>query len=280
MRRTILVSTLLLAAAIGSAQTAKPLPAQDVLNAAVKQAASSDKTVLLIFHASRCGWCKKLEAGLEDPAVKPIMEANYVTTHLDVMESKEKKELENPGGFEIMKELGGEKSGLPFYAFIDGKGTMIANSNAMPKDQNIGYPAEKDEIAAFEGLLKKTATHLSDDQRSEVMSYFLKNAPKPRASSPVLDNKDAIINDLNNLAAFAYQYRIRPKEMGGGAGSYTGFQIPEKVKQNGNATFEAEIVDKNHIQFKATSAKGFGSVTETIDESGRMGNWIYSGQFQ
>ena len=127
----------------------------------MKQAEASDKTVFLIFHASWCGWCKRLEAGLEDPAVKPIIEANYVISYLVDMESKDKKELENPGGGEILKELGGEQSGLPFYAFIDGKGKMIVNSNAMPKEQNIGYPAEKEEIAAFEGLLKKSAKHLT-----------------------------------------------------------------------------------------------------------------------
>ena len=280
MYRSILVLSLLLAAMIASAQTVKPQPAQEVLKAAVKQAESSDKTVLLIFHASWCGWCKRLDAGLQDPEVRPLIEANYVVIHLVVMESKDKKELENPGGAEVMKELGGEKSGLPFYAFIDEKGTMIANSNAMPKDQNIGYPAEKEEIAAFEGLLKQSAKHMTDDQRSQVMSYFVKNAPKPRATSDVQSNKDAIINDLNNLAAFAYQYRIRPQEMGGGAGSYNGFKIPEKLKKNDNAAFEAEVIDKDHIRFKATSAKGFGSVMETIDESGRLGNWTYSGQFQ
>jgi thioredoxin-related protein len=280
MRRYILVVPLMLTIAIASAQTAKPQPAQEILKAAVKQAESSDKTVFLIFHASWCGWCKRLDTGLEDPGVEPLIEANYVITHLDVLESKEKKELENPGGTEIMKELGGEQSGLPFYAFIDSKGVMIVNSNAMPNSQNIGYPAEKEEIAAFEGLLKKSAKHLTDNQRSQIMSYFVKNAPKPRNSSPVEDNKSAIINDLNNLAVFAFQFRIRPREVGGGAGSYTGFKIQEKLKQNGNATFEAEVVDKDHVRFKATSAKGFGTVTETIDETGRMGGWEYSGQFK
>ena len=280
MRGSILVVSLLLAVMIASAQSLKPQPAQEVLKAAVKQAESSDKTVLLIFHASWCGWCKRLDAGLQNPDVKPLIEANYVVTHLVVMESKDKKDLENPGGAAILKDLGGEKSGLPFYAFLDAKGKMIANSNAMPNDQNIGYPAEKEEIAAFEGLLKKSAKHMTDEQRSQVMSYFVKNAPKPRVTSPVQSNKDAIINDLNNLAAFAYQYRIRPQEMGGGAGSYTGFKIPEKMKQNDNAVFEAEVLDKDHIRFRATSAKGFGTVMETIDESGRMGDWTYSGQFQ
>lgn len=280
MRGTSILSLFLLAGSVVIAQSSKPRPAKEVLNEAVQQAESSDKTVFLIFHASWCGWCKKLDAGLQDPGVKPHIEANYIVTHLVVMESKEKKELENSGGSEVMKELGGEKSGLPFYAFIDGKGKMIANSNTMPKEQNIGYPAANEEITAFEGLLQKSAKHLTNEQRAQVMGYFVKNAPKPRASSDVLSNKDAIINDLNNLAAFAYQYRIRPQEMGGGAGSYTGFKIAEKLKKNENAAYEAEVIDKDHVRFKATSAKGFGTVEETIDESGRMGNWKYSGQLQ
>ena len=43
-------------------------------------------------------------------------------------------------------------------------------------------------------------------------------------------NKDAIINDLNNLAANAYQYRIRPTTMGGGGGG-SGSQTVTQVKE-------------------------------------------------
>ena len=60
------------------------------------------------------------------------------------------------------------------------------------------------------------------------------------SSSSVQSNKDAIINDLNNLAANAYQFRIRPTTMGGGGGSYTGgsgFAIPTKLASNDNGTF-------------------------------------------
>ncbi|MCX5729611.1 MAG: hypothetical protein NTZ28_12390, partial [Nitrospirae bacterium] len=34
------------------------------------------------------------------------------------------------------------------------------------------------------------------------------------SAQSVQSNRDAIINDLNNLAAQAYQYRIRPTSMG------------------------------------------------------------------
>src|SRR3990170_6551910 len=52
-------------------------------------------------------------------------------------------------------------------------------------------------------------------------------------------NKDAIINDLNNIAAHAYQFKIRPTSMGGGQGSYSGYSIPSKMASNENATFSA-----------------------------------------
>lgn len=179
MRRTVnLLFILLLNAGVAAPrQIGKPEPAQSILNAAVKKAESSRKTVFLIFHASWCGWCKKLETALENPDVKKVIKGNYVIATLDVMESPGKKDsLENPGGVKIMADLGGEKSGLPFYAFLDSAGKKVADSNVMPKNQNIGYPGVADEIAAFEKLLKQTAPRMTDEERAEVIAYFKKNA--------------------------------------------------------------------------------------------------------
>ena len=59
------------------------------------------------------------------------------------------------------------------------------------------------------------------------------------SAQSVQSNRDAIINDLNNLAAQAYQFRIRPTSMGGGQGDYTTFAIPTKMKTNENATYSS-----------------------------------------
>jgi len=62
------------------------------------------------------------------------------------------------------------------------------------------------------------------------------------SAQSVQSNKDAMINDLNNIAAHAYQFRIRPASMGGGQGAYTGtntYSIPAKMATNENGTYVA-----------------------------------------
>jgi thioredoxin-related protein len=89
MRRnfTLLVLSMIFAVAAANGQSEKPAQAAVVLNAALQEAGGANKTVLLIFHASWCGWCKRLDAALENPVMKNIMKDHYIITHLDVMES-------------------------------------------------------------------------------------------------------------------------------------------------------------------------------------------------
>ena len=102
------------------------------------------------------------------------------------------------------------------------------------------------------------------------------------SSSSVQSNKDAIINDLNNLAANAYQFRIRPTTMGGGGGSYTGgngFVIPTKLASDDNGTYTGSNAAQA-VTIVGTSAQGYGTVTAVCDSTGRLGSFTYTGQFQ
>jgi len=160
-------------------QTVKPDSAQTILNAAIVKAQSSQKNVLLVFHATWCVWCKRLEAALNDTTIKPLIDNNYIIAMLDVKERGDKIQThENPGGQNLLSDFGGNNAGLPFIVFLNGKGKMIANSNVMPKKQNIGYPVSKEEIAAFVKLLKKTAPHITGKQRDVIQNYFELHAPK------------------------------------------------------------------------------------------------------
>jgi hypothetical protein len=171
------------------AQTeAKPLPAAQLLASAQKQAGREHKNVLVMFHASWCGWCKRLETVMDRPEYKKLFADNYVVVPLDVSENGPKKALENPGADKMMSDLGGEKSGLPFYAFLDAKGKKLADSNVMPPKegtpQNIGYPGSRDEIAAFDALLKQTAPKMKADARKNLVDYLTQNTPTPATNTP------------------------------------------------------------------------------------------------
>lgn len=98
----------------------------------------------------------------------------------------------------------------------------------------------------------------------------------------IQSNKDAIINDLNNIAAHAYQYRLRPKSMNGGAGSYAGFFIPSQLATNANATYTC-TPGPDAITFTAVSvSNSVNKVIASIDSDGKFiqTSWSYAGDFQ
>jgi hypothetical protein len=93
-------------------------------------------------------------------------------------------------------------------------------------------------------------------------------------------NKDAIINDLNNVAAHAYQYKIRPKSMAGGEGDYTGYKLPAKMATNENATYATGTPSGTSFSVVATSAQNSANtVTVTVGSDGRLSGWSFVGDF-
>jgi hypothetical protein len=99
-------------------------------------------------------------------------------------------------------------------------------------------------------------------------------------SAAMMANKEAIVEQLNKLSAQVYLYRVRPKEMGGGEGTYQGFSIPAKMASTEDASFASTVSDSNHIRITASSAKGFGTVAVTVNEFGVLVDWSYEGQFR
>ena len=85
-------------------------------------------------------------------------------------------------------------------------------------------------------------------------------------------NHDAILSDLNSLAADCYQYRIRPASMGGGGGTYSGYVvIPAATwgKANPNATYEITTQSETKLVIKATSKVVNGAtIVGTWDANG------------
>lgn len=160
-----------LLATLASAAIADTPSADKVLGDAKAQAKKEHKNVLVIFHASWCGWCHKLDDMLADKTVGPLVTKQYVVVHLTVDESPNKKADENPGASAVRDSLGGGKAGLPFYAVINPKGDTLTSSVA-PKSGNIGYPAAPEEIAYFMGMLDKSAPKMSAGDKTAVQTYL------------------------------------------------------------------------------------------------------------
>src|SRR5215472_2704769 len=71
--------------------------AEQMLAPAEAKAAAEHKAIFLHFGASWCGWCKKLDALLDRPDIKPVFEKYFVPVKLVVQEHEKEKALENPG---------------------------------------------------------------------------------------------------------------------------------------------------------------------------------------
>ena len=178
--RLYLITASLLLCVVAFSQT-QPESAEAILEKAYKQAAKEKKNVFVIFHASWCGWCKKLDASINDPSCSNYFNKNFVFVHLTVLESKDKKNLENPGATELFNKYSGGKSGIPFFLIYNRKGELIGDSNIRKPGegldkpgQNMGCPASEEEIAAFIDVLKKTSK-ISEADILAIKERFSKN---------------------------------------------------------------------------------------------------------
>ncbi len=178
----MLVLFILLSLFSHSLQAQSPAPASGkILGPAYVKAAKEKKNVLVIFTASWCGWCKKMDAAINDPSCKEFFEANYVITHLVVDEKKEKQHLENKGADLVRKKYHGEQAGLPFWIIMDKNGKLLGDSfirkegqSANSAGENMGCPANENEVAAFVALLKKTSK-LTEQQLHIITQRFRQN---------------------------------------------------------------------------------------------------------
>jgi len=141
-----------------------------ILEEAYEQATLEDKSVMVIFHASWCTWCKKMDQNLQDERIKSMMESNYVITHLTVNESKDKKHLETPGGGLFLKRYNGAKAGLPFWLIFDKNENLLGNSYGS-NGKNMGSPSTKKEVEDFKKTLKKSSK-LTDEELEIIGKVF------------------------------------------------------------------------------------------------------------
>lgn len=162
--------------------SAQPSPqtADEIMKGAYQQAAKENKKVFVMFHASWCGWCHKMDKSMNDEVCKKFFDDNYVITHLVVDEAKDKQNLENPGAVELRTKYNGDGQGIPFWLVFDKDGNLLSDSKMRKegeganKGANTGCPASEQEVAFFLAILKKTSS-LNKDQLEIIRKRFREN---------------------------------------------------------------------------------------------------------
>src|SRR5438477_5651028 len=141
---------------LGSHAQRGPLSADEIMQEAVQQATKENKNIFIIFHASWCGWCHKMDSSMNDVSCRKSFDDNYVIRHLVVQESRDKKNLENPGADELRTKYHGDDEGIPFWLVFDKDGNLLADSQIRAegasldtKGENVGCPAAEKEVVHF-----------------------------------------------------------------------------------------------------------------------------------
>lgn len=146
---------------------------------AYRKATKENKNIFLIFHASWCTWCHKMDEAMNDKKCKPLFDSNYVIVHLTVGESDATKNT--PGADQYLKRFHGDQAGLPFWVVTNSKGVWIGDSyirkEGQTKDsvgENVGCPAQDNEVEAFCAVLKQSS-RITESQMAIIRKRFKKN---------------------------------------------------------------------------------------------------------
>jgi hypothetical protein len=89
------------------------------------------------------------------PDVAPVLAKDFEFLMLDT----DRMDAAN----DVMKRYGAKDTGIPWFVFVDGDGTGIANSEH-PTEGNIGYPGEEPGATHFKQMLQKAAKRITPDE--------------------------------------------------------------------------------------------------------------------
>lgn len=175
-----LFSFLLLMAVVSLKAQQNPASAKDILREACQQAAKENKNVFVMFHASWCVWCHRMDTSMNDASCKKFFDDNYVIRHMVVDEAEVKKNLETPGAAEMKTKFNGDGQGIPFWLVFDKDGNLLADSKMRKegegpeKGDNAGCPATEKEVDFFVEVLKKTSS-ITKEQIAIIRKRFREN---------------------------------------------------------------------------------------------------------
>lgn len=145
-------------------EESEPYPADYMLAVAEKTAKKEKKNIFIMWHASWCGWCHRMDSLMQREDLKDYFNDNYVIEHMVVKERESLKHLENPGADSLLASYHADKVGIPFWVILDKKGQLLADAfireEGVGMDEpgtNVGSPANPDEVEHFIRVLQQTS---------------------------------------------------------------------------------------------------------------------------
>lgn len=132
--------------------------------AAFARAKAEGKRVFLHYGAPWCGWCHRLEDWMALPEIAAVLGKDFVDLKIDTDR--------RIGGKQMLEEMRGSKEGgIPWFAFVDADGNVLAKSDG-PKG-NIGFPAAPEELAHFRTMLAKAATKITPAEMDALIASLV-----------------------------------------------------------------------------------------------------------
>jgi hypothetical protein len=130
-------------------------------------ARAEGRGVLISFYASWCAWCTPMAAVFDDPPVRRIIEPRFRVLHVRALERRdEQRALQLPGADDVFLRFAHPNVGLPFLAFLNGDGGLVASSFAGANGENIGFPVGDADLAAFDTMMTRAAPNITARERS------------------------------------------------------------------------------------------------------------------
>ena len=87
----------------------------------------------------------------------------------------------------------------------------------------------------------------------------------------IQSNREGVTSSLVNITAHAFQYKTRPSELNGGAGSYVNYEIPSRMMSDNYGDYMLGSAGPNAIEIRGISKMDPGwTAICSVDDTGTI----------